>query len=617
MKVTSLAAAWLACALLLTAQAAPASNADATASAILTQVRSATLSRPLSSIKSIHLSGTAAIFGIHATTDEWDDLRGLRDTTAQTGGALAGSAGWTGTTSWNEDYSGLVTIDGGTSGRLLAADQAYLDNFAFLRPDYAGASVRYAGKKANGGITYDVVSVTPPHGSEVNLWIDPRTHLVARNTATIGIVSSESELSAYRRFDGIMLPTHNVTKTSDGNQFSTTVTSAQINVPVAQHLRIPQSAPHDYDIAGGSTTVPIQVINNHLYLKLRLNGQGPYTFILDTGGDSIVTPQAAGALQTRTSGKAQIGGVGNTTEGAGFTHVDSMQIGGATVRNQYMLVLPIATGFGVAEGVKIDGMIGYQTVARFLTTIDYAHSTMTLAMPPAAPANAPGAAALTFYFDRTIPRIPVLVDGVSTSAEVDTGSRSGLTLSAPFLADHPAIAAQAVTADGVAGFGVGGPSFAKMGRVNTLVIGPYTLQKPITDFTAQRGGAFADPYNPANVGGAIWRRFTVTFDYPHHRMLLAKNAEYGEPFGYDRSGLFLIDNKGAYTIIDARPGTPGAQAGLAKGDVITSVNGAPASDESLSQLRALLSGPVGTVVHLSVHGKSGERSVDLTLRDYV
>ncbi len=549
--------------------------------------------------------------------DEWDDVRGQRFATRQTGGPIAGASGWNGTAAWNQDYAGLVTIDGGAAGRLQARDQAYLDNLAYLRSDYGGAAIRSLGRKTAGTSTYNVLAVTPPHGSEIDLWIDPNTNRVARVSASIGITSSMTKFSDYRVTDGVAYPFQSVTTTSEGNTFSQTISTLRLNEDVAAKMRIPASSVDDFGIAGGSTTVPLQVLNNHVYLQVSLDGKGPYTFILDTGGDSIVTPEVAAALRARTSGNAQIGGVGNKTEAAGFTHVDSIGIGEATVRNQYMLVLPIGKGFGVAEGLHIDGMLGYQTVARFLTTIDYAGSTLTLAMPPAQAASIAGAIPIAFYFDRTIPRIPIKVDGVDTSAEVDTGSRAGLTLSQPFVATHPAIAAQAKTADGVAGFGVGGPSFAKLGRVSTLQIGPLTLHDAITDFTTQKQGAFADPFNPANLGGAVWRRFTVTFDYAHQRMLLAKNAAYDSPSIYDRSGLFVIDNQGAYTIIDVRPGTPAASAHLQKGDVILSVNGAPASQRSLSQLRELFSAATGTAIRLRVRGPGGEHDVTLTLQDYV
>ncbi len=597
----------------IAAAAAPEGSAQAT----LTELRKAMLSRPVSSISSIHVAGTTLVLGIQATAEEWDDAKGLRFSSRQSGGPITGGSGWDGSSAWNEDYAGLVTIDGGVAGRTQSVDQAYFDNLAFLRADFGGAAVHWLGKKPEGGVTYDVVAVTPAHGSEMDFWVNPRTHLLDRMTSTVGLVSTDTRLSGYRKVDGVNYPFKNATKTSDGNEFSQTLSSVKFNEDVASKMGVPASTVKDFSVAGGSTTVPIDIINNHIYVHLMLNGKGPYNFILDTGGDSIVTPDVAAALNVQTSGNTQIGGVGSKTEAAGFTKVDSIEIGAATIHNQYMLVLPIGTGFGIAEGVKIDGMIGYQTVARFLTTIDYANAKVTFAMPSSRPATVAGATAVNFFFDRTIPRVPITIDGISTNGEVDTGSRAALTLSSPFVSAHPTIAAQAKTSDGVAGFGVGGPSYAKLGRVNSLQIGPFDLNGTIADFTTGEKGAFADPNNPANLGGAIWRRFTVTFDYAHHQMLLAKNGSYDSPFGYDRSGLFLIDNKGAYTVIDARPGTPAAIDHLAKGDVIETINGKPASDQSLAQVRTLFQQPAGTVYHLHVKGPAGDRDVTLTLADYV
>jgi PDZ domain/Aspartyl protease len=618
-KTTRLLTALAGLALLLGAAGAPRDASPSTKS-LLDALRKATLERPLASITSLHTAGAIELVGLRGRAQEWDDLRGVRFTSDQNAGALSGASGWDGKVAWNQDYAGLVTIDGGTAGRLQAVDQAYLDNLRYLRRDAGGATIVYAGVRSDGETSYDVLAVTPPHGSEVDLWIDPRTHLIARETATIGINSSTTVLSDYRRVAGISYPFDSSTRTSSGNTFAERISSLDVNTDVAERMRVPRQNVHDFSISGGtSTTVPLQIVNNHVYLSgVTLDGHGPYTFVLDSGGDYIVTPEVAAAVQAKSSGGLQLQGVGSATEGAGFTHINSIAIGNAVVHNQYMLVLPIATGFGVAEGMKIDGMVGYQLLARFLTTIDYANSKLTLAMPSAGPAAMPGAAAISFFIDGTIPRISVSVDGVTASAEVDTGNRAGLELSSPFLAVHPAIAALAKTPAGVVGFGVGGPAYARLGRVPTLQIGPYAITNSVASFTFQTKGAFADPFNPANIGGAIWRRFDVTFDYSHQQMLLAKNAEFDAPFPYDRSGLFLIDTNGAYAVLSVFAGSPGAAAGLAKGDVIVAINGAAASSESLAALRALLSGPAGTVVHLHIRGPAGhERDATLTLADYV
>jgi C-terminal processing protease CtpA/Prc len=186
------------------------------------------------------------------------------------------------------------------------------------------------------------------------------------------------------------------------------------------------------------------------------------------------------------------------------------------------------------------------------------------------------------------------------------------------LAAHPAIAALARTAPTVTGFGVGGPSYARLGRIPTLQIGPYQISNAIGLFSSSTQGALADPFNSANIGGALLSRFDCTFDYAHQQLLLTKNAQFGAPFSYDRSGLFLIDRNGAYTVLSVLSGTPAAAAGIAQGDAVVTINGAPASSASLAAVRGQLSAAAGTVVHLGVrNAQNAVRDVTLTLADYV
>jgi hypothetical protein len=595
----------------------PTQAAPAYTNLLLDRMRKAMLARPLSSIASIHLSGQIEVAGLKGTFQEWDDLRGRRFATAQEAGAFSGGSGWDGKVAWSQDYADLVTIDGGAAGRLMAIDQAYLDNLAYLRPDGGGATIVYAGRRTDSAATYDVLAVTAPQGSEIDLWIDPATHLIARETGTVGIISQTTNLSNYRRVDGITYPFFTSTQTSTGNAVTQHVSSVALNGDIGDRMRVPQSSVHDVSIRGASdTTIPIQIVNNHIYLSAIVDDRGPYTFILDSGGDYIITPQLATELAAKSAGGMRLSGVGSATESASFTHLNSIAVGSAVIRNQYALVLPIDTGFGMSEGMRIDGMVGYQFLARFLTTIDYLGSKLTLSPPSAAAPR--GAAPVSFFVDGSIPRIPITIDGVSTTAEVDTGSRGGLGLSSPFVATHPAIAALAKTAPTVEGFGVGGASYARLGRVPAIGVGPYSIANSIVAFGVQNQGAMADPFNPANIGGAILRRFTVTFDYRNARLLLAKTPAFDAPAIFDRSGLFLIDQNGAYTIISAVAGSSAGHAGLAKGDVLVSVNGAPAAKWSLPSLRTLLASAAGTVVHLHIRGPRGhERDVTLTLADYV
>ena len=72
-------------------------------------------------------------------------------------------------------------------------------------------------------------------------------------------------------------------------------------------------------------------------------------------------------------------------------------------------------------------------------------------------------------------------------------------------------------------FGTGGDSKRLSARIDGLQLGTSVLRPQCRYFTDVKEGALASPDIGAIAGGEILRRFTVTFDYPHHRILLEPN----------------------------------------------------------------------------------------------
>jgi hypothetical protein len=62
----------------------------------------------------------------------------------------------------------------------------------------------------------------------------------------------------------------------------------------------------------------------------------------------------------------------------------------------------------------------------------------------------------------------------------------------------------------VNGFGVGGPTHGRLGRLQTLSFGGLTLHDLVGDYPAQGEGGYDLPFFGANVGGGVWKRFTMT-----------------------------------------------------------------------------------------------------------
>jgi len=287
------------------------------------------------------------------------------------------------------------------------------------------------------------------------------------------------------------------------------------------------------------------------------------------------------------------------------------------VKNQVFGVAPVRQGFGVSAGQPVDGLIGFEVLSRFITTFDYANNQVILQMPGAYSAPA-GSDVIPIVQNGQQPQFPCRIDDVDGECTLDTGARDSISFYAPFMKANPQIVPATLSAVGVNGFGFGGAALGRLGRVQTLAFGTFTLHDIVGDFTTQTEGALASPFVAANVGGGVLKRFAMTLDYNKLTMTLTPNARYNDPDSYDRSGLFLINKGGAVLIVDARAGTPAATAGLAKGDAIVTVDGAATSSLSLKAIRETFAGAPGTVVHLVVKGKDGtSRDVTLTLADYV
>jgi hypothetical protein len=575
----------------------------------------------IASANTMRVDVNVSAVGLTGTGTQWIDLRDGRFAESTNLGPLVSQDGYDGRVVWNADQTHLVWDTGGDSGRASEVDQAYLASYALWKPQMSGAAVSRLGTKTANGTSYDVLSITPRDSLvPFELWFDRTTHLPARAFFLNGFTTATSIFSDYRKAGGLNVAYATHTDSSDGNNSDATITHVTLDPPGARAaLARPQTQPTDFSMLDGktSTSVPVTLSDNHVYLDVVLNGKGPYHFIFDTGGANIVDPAVAKEIGAFGHGSLAGSGVGSATENFSFANVAKMQVGDALLANQLFGVAPTRQGFGVSAGRPVDGLIGWEVLARYVTTFDYANKTVTLSLPGSTtvPENAQ---VVPFVFYGTQPQIACTIDGIPAECAIDTGARDTISFMGPFTTSHPQIVPATLTAPGINGFGVGGPAIGRLGRVASVGIGDFTLTDLVADYSAQTQGAFAAPFVAANIGGNLLRRFTITFDYRNGTMALVPNATLHEPDVYERSGLFLIRHGGSTVVADARPGTPAASAGIVKGDVVASIDGSPAGGMSLGQIRDVFYQPAGTVVTLQITGKdAAQRTVKLTLGDYI
>jgi PDZ domain/Aspartyl protease len=559
--------------------------------------------------------------GLKGTQSTLEDLQRGAFVDAYDIGPTSGATGFDGSKAWEKEPSGTVTNQAGGDVIPLAVSEAYQDQNLWWRADRGGAQIVDDGGKSDVGQSYDVLTVTPKGGKPFDAWFDAKTRLLSRTIEIQGTQTITTFYSDYVPTDGGLIAHKQVIDDGSGasNRQTITVTSATFS-PALPWTAFSQPAEHlsDYAIAGGAveTTVPFQLLNNHIYADVSVNGSKPMPFIFDTGGHSILTPETAKLLAVNSQGAQTSTGGGEGTAQSGVGTVKSLSVGGVTLTNQPITVLTFSPP-GV-EGVNEAGMLGYELFARFVTRIDYGAHTLTFFdKAHFDPKDAGTPVPMRLYHQ--FPEVLGSYDGIPGRFGIDTGARTPLVLTRGFVEENDLRARATTGAVALTGWGVGGPTRSFVTRGGLLQLGDVKIEHPLTLFATDKGGAFAAAAFPNNVGGGILKRFVVTFDYDHNLMYLKPIAEpVADLDAFDRSGIWINQIDGGVKIFDVTKGGPAEQAGLAKGDEIVAVDGKPANAVPLSELRQQLrDGKPGTAVTFTIKAGTGTKTVAVTLRDLI
>ena len=565
---------------------------------------------------------TLAAYGLTGTGHNIVDLKNGRSETDYQMGPAGGANGFDGTTPWDKDMSGTVTLQQGGDAQVLAINDAYRTSGKWWQPDRGGAEIAYDGEKTEGGATFEVLTVTPKGGKPFDAWFDAKTHLLAKTVEKQGSQTVVTTMSDYRPVDGVLVYYKLVTDTGVGEKYlqTVTVTKAEFLGPQPDETYAPPKVTvADFSIAGGAarTEIPIRLVNNHIYGQAKVNGKGPFTFIFDTGGNNVVTPPLAKELGLKIEGNLPTTGAGEGVMEGGFTHIDQLDVGGASLKSQLFVVFPLDTLANI-EGVPLPGMVGYEVFRRFVTRVDYGAHILTLIDPKRFDPKDAGTP-VKFTFNGHVPEVTGTFEGLPAKFDIDTGARSELTLTKPFAEKNGLRASHPRGVDAVDGWGVGGPSTGYVTRGKAMTLGSVAVDNIVVTMANQTKGAFSGSDYSGNVGGGILKRFVVTFDYGNQTMylkpLLGPVADTG---AFDRAGMWINVAEGGFEIVSITKGGPAEAAGLKAGDVVTEVDGKPAVGIRLYDLRQRLRNErPGTVVTFTVKEGSAVKSVKVTLRDQI
>ncbi len=596
----------------------------ADAAQVLARVKETAGGAAWDAVETLHTRARVTTSGLSGTAEIWEDVRTGRFSTTFKLGPFSGSEGWDGKTAWTQDSSGQTLEDDSGDAREGTIDDAYRRTLSYWYPDRRPGTVEDAGERAEGDRTFHVLILKPAGGRPFEMWIDTTTWRLDRTIEKTARDTRTTFFSDYRKVGNLEFAFAE-RQTNGEAKYDQIVTleSVEVDVPVDEaQLEVkfhkPEGSTGDFAITGGgsSADLPFELLNNHLYVEARLNGKGPLRMLFDTGGANILTPDAARRLGLQSEGNLQGRGVGEKTEDVALTHVQELALGNVVLRDQPFAVFPL-TGLAAAEGMAVDGLVGYEVLQRFIARIDYAGGKITFFLPAAFQPPA-GATAVPFTFDGETPQVEGEIDGIPGKLAIDTGSRTSLTLTRPFVEEHGLAAKYGAKLEAMTGWGVGGGVRSGLGRAGILKLGNVEVPGPVLDLAQSQKGSFNNRYLAGNVGGGVLRRFTVTFDYGKQRMYLEPNGSFARRDNYDRSGMWLNRTGEAFEVMDVIAGGPAAAAGLAAGDTILAVDGRSTQELRLPDLRVRLKeSEPGTRVRFTVKAGEKSREVSVILRDLV
>lgn len=322
------------------------------------------------------------------------------------------------------------------------------------------------------------------------------------------------------------------------------------------------------------TRIPFeQLTGGVILLQAKLdNFPDTLNFILDTGssGISLDSTEVSYLKLHPIPTDRTIRGVGGIRKVSFLynhkLHFDDMTVDSLDFHvNDYAILTAV-------YGERIDGIIGYSLLSRYIVKIDYDSSKVdflsrgTIRYPKGG-----------YLFKPVLNTLPIQ----------NLRLKDATTLNTRFLFDIGAGLCMMLTRDLVndsallrkknklwmkQAEGLGGKLDMNLTVIKEVKIGPYRFRKVPVYIFDDIYNVTSYPYLGGLIGNDVLRRFNVILNYDKRDIYLLPNSHYYETFDYSYSGLELYFLNNVIIVGDVAKGSPAEEAGIKEGDIIVAVN---------------------------------------------
>lgn len=350
-----------------------------------------------------------------------------------------------------------------------------------------------------------------------------------------------------------------------------------------------------------SVKIPVEIFNNLILVKVRINNSFPLYFIIDTGVKTtlLTEPMILSFFKLAETTPIKVRGLGagdliNAELAQGLT----MELpNGIVGKNMRMIILPEgAVNYSAMFGRPVVGILGSDLFKNFVVEVNYYRQFIRLVRRESFKPSKKYTA-FPIELQKSKPYIKgTLVsqnqDTINSLWLMDTGSSQAISVY------NKEIKPPTKSLNAFIGEGLSGSMYGKIGRLTSFSLGEFTFKEVIAGFpdTASLRWVRAGQDYYSNIGSGILARFTIIYDYYGKMVYLRKNSKFRDDFEYNTCGLetmALGAGFDEYFISYVRPESPAEAADIQIGDKILSINGYDVSDLEIGELTARLNRRAG------------------------
>lgn len=222
-------------------------------------------------------------------------------------------------------------------------------------------------------------------------------------------------------------------------------------------------------------------------------------------------------------------------------------------------------------GVKIDGIIGFSFLRRYIVRIDYDNQVLEVYSPGVF--KYPRGGHMLRPDFSTLPLQHAMVQderSIQSRFIFDTGAGLNFLLSKDFV-DDSAFLKKKRKFYNTQAEGLGGKKLMQITVIKEVKVGSYKFRNVPIHIFEDDFNVTSYPLLGGLIGNDLMRRFNVIFNYPEKCIYIKPNNHFNEPFDYSYTGLGIYLQDGEVRVVDVIKNSPGEKAGFKSGDIIFSV----------------------------------------------